>query len=171
MSDPKQFRSTSRGVFIFVNGRHVRDRVIQHALFAGYRQRLVKGQYPVATLFITIPYDQVDVNVHPTKNEVRFAQQRSIHDLVQSAVAETLDRRDRPQWGRPEEPRPGFLQKQPRISENLDISYEAKGSGREAETVNGDSHDHASVGRVRGQDAEAFRRLSTTIKPKPLKTQ
>ena len=159
VSDPKQFRSTSRGVFIFVNGRHVRDRVIQHALFAGYRQRLVKGQYPVATLFITIPYDQVDVNVHPTKNEVRFAQQRSIHDLVQSAVAETLDRRDRPQWGRPEEPRPGFLQKQPRISENLDISYETKGSGREAETADGDAHDHASAGRVRGQDAQAFGRL------------
>jgi DNA mismatch repair protein MutL len=159
VSDPKQFRSTSRGVFVFVNGRHVRDRVIQHALFAGYRQRLVKGQYPVATLFITIPFDQVDVNVHPTKNEVRFAQQRSIHDLVQSAVAETLDRRDRPQWGRPEEPRPGFLHKQPRISENLDISYEAKGSRREAETADGDSHDLASVGRVRGQDAQVFRRL------------
>ena len=158
VSDPKQFRSTSRGVFIFVNGRHVRDRVIQHALFAGYRQRLVKGQYPVATLFITVPFDQVDVNVHPTKNEVRFAQQRSIHDLVQSAVAETLDRRDRPQWGRPEEPRPGLLQKQPRISENLDISYEARGSGREAKTANGDAHDPISAGRFRGQDAEVFRR-------------
>jgi DNA mismatch repair protein MutL len=158
VSDPKQFRSTSRGVFIFVNGRHVRDRVIQHALFAGYRQRLVKGQYPVATLFITVPNDQVDVNVHPTKNEVRFAQQRSIHDLVQSAVAETLDRRDRPQWGRPEEPRPGFLQKQPRISENLDITYEAKGSGREAETSDDDSHDPASAGRFRAHDAEVFRR-------------
>jgi len=159
VSDPKQFRSTSRGVFIFVNGRHVRDRVIQHALFAGYRQRLVKGQYPVATLFITVPHDQVDVNVHPTKNEVRFAQQRSVHDLVQSAVAETLDRRDRPQWGRPEEPRPGLLKKQPRISENLDISYEAKGSGREMETAKGDSHDLASAGRLRGRDAEVFRRL------------
>jgi DNA mismatch repair protein MutL len=159
VSDPKQFRSTSRGVFIFVNGRHVRDRVIRHALFAGYRQRLVKGQHPVATLFITVPHDQVDVNVHPTKNEVRFAQQRSIHDLVQSAVAETLDRRDRPQWGRPEEPRPGFLQNQPRISENLDITYEAKGSGREAKRLNGGSHDPASAGRFRGRDAEALRRL------------
>ena len=159
VSDPKQFRSTSRGVFIFVNGRHVRDRVIQHALFAGYRQRLVKGQYPVATLFITIPHDQVDVNVHPTKNEVRFAQQRSIHDLVQSAVAETLDRRDRPQWGRPEEPRPGFMQKQPRISENQDISFEARGLGREAKTAKGDSHDPASAGQFKGRNAEALRRL------------
>ncbi|MGA9477543.1 MAG: DNA mismatch repair endonuclease MutL [Desulfobacterales bacterium] len=159
VSDPKQFRSTSRGVFIFVNSRHVRDRVIQHALFAGYRQRLVKGQYPVATLFISIPYDQVDVNVHPTKNEVRFAQQRAIHDLVQSAVAETLDCRGRPQWGRSEEPRPDFLQKQPRISENLNISYEAERSRRGAETAGGDSYGHAFEGRVRGQDSQAFSSL------------
>ena len=159
VSDPKQFRSTSRGVFIFVNGRHVRDRVIQHALFAGYRQRLVKGQYPVATLFISIPYDQVDVNVHPTKSEVRFAQQRAIHDLVQSAVAETLDRRGRPQWGRSEEPRPGFLQKQPRISENLNISYEAKGSKFGTETAKGDSigQDYEGQGGVR--DSPAVQRL------------
>jgi DNA mismatch repair protein MutL len=151
VSDPKQFRSTSRGVFIFVNGRHVRDRVIQHALFAGYRQRLVKGQYPVATLFISIPYDQVDVNVHPTKSEVRFAQQRAIHDLVQSAVAETLDRRGRPQWGRSEAPRPGFSQNGPRISENLNISYEAKRSKFGTETAKGDSigHDYEEQGGVR----------------------
>ena len=155
VSDPKQFRSTSRGVFIFVNGRHVRDRVIQHALFAGYRQRLVKGQYPVATLFISIPYDQVDVNVHPTKSEVRFAQQRAIHDLVQSAVAETLDRRGRPQWGRPETPRPGFSQNGSRISENLNISYEAEGSTFGTDTAKGDSigHDYEEQGGVRDSSA------------------
>ncbi|MGW8187290.1 MAG: hypothetical protein ACWGNK_08480, partial [Desulfobacterales bacterium] len=59
-----------------------------------------------------------------------------------------------------EEPRPGFWQKQPRISENLDLSYEAKRSRREAETANDDSHDNASTGRFSSQDAEAFRRLS-----------
>lgn len=126
VSDPKQFRSTSRGVFIFVNGRHVRDRVILHALFAGYRQRLVKGQYPVATLFVTVPYDQVDVNVHPTKNEVRFAQQRVVHDLVQAAVAETLDRSDRPKWGRSAEtPRPGSFQRESQVAESREIRYGA----------------------------------------------
>ncbi|MFZ0613261.1 MAG: DNA mismatch repair endonuclease MutL [Desulfobacterales bacterium] len=126
VSDPKQFRSTSRGVFIFVNGRHVRDRVILHALFAGYRQRLVKGQYPVATLFVTVPYDQVDVNVHPTKNEVRFARQHVVHDLVQAAVADTLDRSDRPRWGRSEEtPRPVYFQRESQVAENREILYEA----------------------------------------------
>ena len=100
VSSPRVYRSTSRGIFLYVNGRFVRDRVIQHALFAGYRQRLVKGRFPVAALFVTLPSDRVDVNVHPTKHEVRFSQQRLVHDLVQAAVEETLDRVERPQWNR-----------------------------------------------------------------------
>ena len=55
-------RSTSRGVYLFVNGRWVKDRVIQHALFAGYRGRLMKGRYPVAVLFLRLPFNQVDFN-------------------------------------------------------------------------------------------------------------
>jgi len=98
ISSPRMSRKTSRGTFIFVNGRFVRDRVIQHALFEGYTQRLVKGQFPVAVVYITVPFGQVDVNVHPTKSEVRFAKHRMVHDLVKSAVAETLDRQDRPRW-------------------------------------------------------------------------
>ena len=99
ISSPRVFRSTSRAVFIFVNGRFVRDRVVQHALYAGYQQRLVKGRYPMAALFVNLPSDQLDVNVHPTKHEVRFSKQKRVHDLVQCAVAETLDREDRPHWG------------------------------------------------------------------------
>ncbi len=155
VSDPKQFRSTSRGVFVFVNGRHVRDRVIQHALLAGYRQRLVKGQYPVATLFIGIPHDQVDVNVHPTKNEVRFAQQHLIHGLVQAAVSETLECLNRPQWVRTEEPRPAFLRKDPCIAENREISYGAEGPRRGAETARGLAHEPPDQEGGQGRDAQA----------------
>ena len=73
VSSPRVHRKSAGGIFIFVNNRHVRDRVVQHALFQGYFQRLVKGQFPLAALFIRIPFEQVDVNVHPTKTEVRFA--------------------------------------------------------------------------------------------------
>jgi DNA mismatch repair protein MutL len=75
-------RSTARGIYLFVNGRWVKDRVIQHALFAGYSGRLMKGQYPVAVLFLKVPFDQVDVNVHPTKHEIRFVRQKMVHDTV-----------------------------------------------------------------------------------------
>jgi DNA mismatch repair protein MutL len=98
ISSPRIIRSTSRGIYIYVNSRLVRDRVIQHALFEGYAGRLMKGRFPVAVLFLTVPFDQVDVNVHPTKNEVRFAQQSRIHDTVKSAVSESLSLADRPRW-------------------------------------------------------------------------
>jgi DNA mismatch repair protein MutL len=95
---PRVTRRSSRAIFIYVNGRFVRDRMVQHALFEGYSQRLVKGQFPVAVIFINLPFDAVDVNVHPTKNEVRFARQRDVHEAVRRAVAQTLYEVDLPQW-------------------------------------------------------------------------
>ena len=98
ISSPRVTRRTSRAIFIYVNGRFVRDRTIQHVLFEGYAQRLVKGQFPVAVVNINLDFDQVDVNVHPTKNEVRFARQRDVHEAVRRAVAQTLYEKDRPGW-------------------------------------------------------------------------
>lgn len=91
-------RKTSRGTYIYINGRVVRDTGIQHALFEGYAGRLIKGQFPVAILFIKVPYDQVDVNVHPTKHEVRLAQQKEVNKTLIEAVSETLHIADRPKW-------------------------------------------------------------------------
>jgi DNA mismatch repair protein MutL len=98
IASPRVSRRTLRGVFIYVNGRFVRDRVIQHALLEGYAQRLVKGQYPAAMVLISVPFDEVDVNVHPTKNEVRFVRQRDVHDAVKTAVVRTLREVDNPIW-------------------------------------------------------------------------
>jgi DNA mismatch repair protein MutL len=98
ISSPRTTRRTSRGLFIYVNGRFVHDRTVQHALFEGYAQRLVKGQFPIAALFIHVPFEEVDVNVHPTKNEVRFARQRDIHEAVRQAAAQTLFETDKSSW-------------------------------------------------------------------------
>ena len=87
-------RAGSRSIFIYVNGRYIRDRIIQHAIFQGYGQRLMKGQFPVAVLFLTVPAHAVDVNVHPTKHEVRFSEQKKIHDSVQFIVEEMLKRHE-----------------------------------------------------------------------------
>ena len=98
ISSPRTFRKSAGGVFTLVNRRFVRDRVVQHALFQGYAQRLVKGQFPLAVLSIQVPFDQVDVNVHPAKSEVRFARPNDVHEAVRRAVAQTLYDVDRPDF-------------------------------------------------------------------------
>jgi len=98
ISSPRTFRKSAGGVFTLVNRRFVRDRLVQHALFQGYAQRLVKGQFPLAVLSIGVPFDQVDVNVHPAKSEVRFARPNDVHETVRRAVAQTLYDVDRPAW-------------------------------------------------------------------------
>jgi DNA mismatch repair protein MutL len=95
---PRITRSTSRGIYFFVNGRFVRDRVLQHAVFSGYAGRLVKGQYPVAVIWIELPFDQVDVNVHPAKHEVRFVYQKRTHEVVANAVKNALVGTERTHW-------------------------------------------------------------------------
>ena len=115
LSSPRFTRKTSRGIYVYVNGRFVRDRVIQHALFDGYRERLVKGQFPLGVLFMHIPFDQVDVNVHPTKNEIRFVNQRKVHEKVAKTVSETLKLSDKTKWASAK-----FYQKEkPIVSESV----------------------------------------------------
>src|SRR5262249_19223034 len=65
-------RANQRMQFLFLNGRAIRDRSLQHALGEAYRGLLLTGRYPIAFLEIEMPPEQVDVNVHPTKLEVRF---------------------------------------------------------------------------------------------------
>ena len=114
---PRMNRSTARGIYLFVNGRWVKDRVIQHALFAGYTGRLMKGQYPVAVVFLRVPFDQVDVNVHPTKHEIRFVHQKRIHDTVRDAVAEALRQSDPTRWKTPVPKFPQPIQQPATVSE------------------------------------------------------
>jgi DNA mismatch repair protein MutL len=72
VADPSQTRSSPRTQYLFVNGRYIRDRSLGHALTEAYRGLLMVGRHPVAFLFWQIPCEDVDVNVHPTKIEVRF---------------------------------------------------------------------------------------------------
>jgi DNA mismatch repair protein MutL len=102
ISSPRIVRSSFRSVYVFVNGRYVRSRLIQHALMAGYEQKLVKGQFPVAVLFVVVPVESVDVNVHPTKHEIRFFDDRGVYEAVAAAVSDTLVRNERPGWANAE---------------------------------------------------------------------
>jgi len=90
ISGPALARSGMQAMFTYINGRFVRDKVVQHAIMQAYRGVIDRGRYPVAALFITLPPGEVDVNVHPTKHEVRFRHQSAIHDAIQGAVEEVL---------------------------------------------------------------------------------
>jgi DNA mismatch repair protein MutL len=80
----------SRYLITFVNGRYVRDKVLTHAVMHGYETLLMKGQYPAVVLFLDLPFDEVDVNVHPAKHEVRFRHQAEIHEAAARAVRQAL---------------------------------------------------------------------------------
>src|SRR5918911_1305435 len=72
VSAPRERRTSRDAQYLFVNGRYVRDRVVSRALTEGYRTVLPHGVYPAALLFLEVPLEEVDVNVHPAKTEVRF---------------------------------------------------------------------------------------------------
>ncbi len=87
---PGLSRASAGHIYAYVNGRFVRDRLVQHAILEGYRTLLEKRRYPVAVLFLDLPPERVDVNVHPTKHEVRFRDQQQIHDFVVTVVRRRL---------------------------------------------------------------------------------
>jgi len=87
---PDVSAATSQKIQIFVNGRAVRDRSLQHAVGRAYANLLPPGRYPVAVIFIAVPLDQVDVNVHPQKSEVRFADPRAVYEAVAMAIGTAL---------------------------------------------------------------------------------
>jgi DNA mismatch repair protein MutL len=80
----------SRHLMSFVNRRYVRDKILTHAVLHGYETLLMKGQYPAVVLLLDVPYDEVDVNVHPAKYEVRFRRQSDMHEAVARAIREAL---------------------------------------------------------------------------------
>jgi DNA mismatch repair protein MutL len=90
VSKPEIQKLNRNSIYIFVNGRIIRDRLIQHAITEAYRNILPPTVFPVVLLFIETPTAEVDVNVHPSKTEVRFRQQTVIHDFVRESVRAAL---------------------------------------------------------------------------------
>ena len=88
---PKAARPQGDLQYFFVNGRIIRDRIISHALRQAYADRLYPGRHPAYVLYLTLNPAEVDVNVHPTKHEVRFHQARLVHDFLVRCVNEALN--------------------------------------------------------------------------------
>jgi DNA mismatch repair protein MutL len=90
VSKPEIQKLNRNSIFVFVNGRLIRDRLVQHALTEAYRNIIPPTVYPVVLLFLELPAGEVDVNVHPSKTEVRFRQQSVMHDFVRDSVRAAL---------------------------------------------------------------------------------
>ena len=90
VSKPEIQKLNRNSIFIFVNGRLIRDRLVQHGLTEAYRNIMPPTVYPVVLLFLELPAAEVDVNVHPSKTEVRFRQQSAMHDFVRDTVRAAL---------------------------------------------------------------------------------
>jgi DNA mismatch repair protein MutL len=89
-SRPEVQRPNRNGIYLFVNRRLVRDRLLLHAIGEAYRTIVPPGVFPVVLLFLELPYQEVDVNVHPAKIEVRFRHPQFVHDFTRDALRQAL---------------------------------------------------------------------------------
>src|SRR5216117_4236351 len=89
-SRPHIQKYNRNSMFFFINRRLVRDKIILHAISEAYRNILPSGTFPVVIMFVTIPYEDVDVNVHPAKTEVRFKHQSFVHDTIRDSILSAL---------------------------------------------------------------------------------
>ena len=92
IAPPAAARATGAWQYFFLNGRYIRDRVLSHALREAYRGLTDPSRYPVAFIFIRMDPREVDVNVHPTKIEVRFRDSQAVHGELLAALKETLNK-------------------------------------------------------------------------------
>ncbi|MEQ1604759.1 MAG: DNA mismatch repair endonuclease MutL [Pyrinomonadaceae bacterium] len=90
VSAPRERRTTRDSQYFFVNKRFVRDKTIAGGLLEGFRSVLPHGVYPVAFLFLEMPLDEIDVNVHPAKTEVRFRRGEAVKDVIAEAIRSAL---------------------------------------------------------------------------------
>ena len=90
VAEPRYNRAQADRQFFFVNGRAIRDRLVAHAVRSAFQDVLYHGRHPAFVLFLELPPEAVDVNVHPQKQEVRFRESRTVHDFLYSALHRAL---------------------------------------------------------------------------------
>lgn len=90
VSRPRFTLSNGRGMMFYVNGRYVRDSLLHNAIMSAYRRLIEPRRYPSAIIFLDLPAGEVDINVHPTKREVRFKNPSMVFEFITHAIANTL---------------------------------------------------------------------------------
>lgn len=132
MSSPLDTRSTTHKLFTYINKRAVRDKFLTRIIIDAYGKMLEKRKFPQGALFLEIPSPEVDVNVHPTKNEVRFRNQRLIADLIRTSILKML--REAP-WIKSYQDRGNDSSRGMIEQRNIETSYERAHSFNRSERV------------------------------------
>ncbi len=96
VSSPRNVKGNRSSQYFFVNGRYIKSKTLQAALEQGYKNSLFTGRYPSCALYITISPGKVDVNVHPTKTEVKFSNEKTVFDAVYYSVLSALEKERAP---------------------------------------------------------------------------
>ena len=144
ISRPDLKRGNRRDQSFVVNGRFVSDRGLSFVLASAYRGILRPGSYPIAVIHVDLPYDQVDVNVHPRKEEIRFSEARQVQDTVAAALQKALSSRrvvapliHTGEGGatRTAQPRVGYAERTKALPFDLPREMRLSGQMREAEKV------------------------------------
>ena len=94
ISRPDAARVSRTHQYLFINLRSVSSRALNHAVFEGYGSILPRERYPVSIIFLTIDFDQVDVNVHPAKREIRFSEESKVYEKLLRAIRMALQNSD-----------------------------------------------------------------------------
>ena len=152
--DPSVNRGNNRMQYLFLNGRHIRDRALQHALGESFRGMLMVGRHPVCFLHMDMPADMIDVNVHPSKLEVRFTDGGRIYSrLLQSLRHQFLTTNLTQRVGPPEPIKDdNELRKQPTSELGLPVSVEQQQRqavidwARTGQTGSASTNSDASIG-------------------------
>jgi len=149
-SKPELQKLNRNSIYIFVNKRLIRDRLLMHAITEAYRNVIPPTSFPVVLLFLEMPPEEVDVNVHPAKTEVRFRQQSHVHDFVRDSLRMALIKA---------RPAAGFLaaiDAQPTASPSLMPPATSPLPG---------SPDSAKVATLPDSDPDAFQTAGTNAEP------
>lgn len=157
VSKPELQKLNRNSMYVFINQRLVRDRLLQHALGEAYRNVIPPTTFPVVLLFFELPPAEVDVNVHPAKTEVRFRQPAVVHDFLRDTVREAL------RAARPAASFLDALETRPQASSSLTPRITPEMNG------NGDAHSIPESTPLAADDAERWRLSEKQLPPEEVR--
>jgi DNA mismatch repair protein MutL len=160
-SKPELQKLNRNSIYIFINKRLIRDRLLLHAITEAYRNVIPPTSFPVVLLFLEMPAEEVDVNVHPAKTAVRFRQQTLVHDFVRDSLRTALIKA---------RPAAGFLaalDSQPSASPSLMPPATSPLPGAPDGVLTAPPDSDSSVAATPHADAEAFQLTSKAPSPQP----